>query len=90
MATDNKYDRQLRLWGADGQRALASSHVCLLHAGPTGSEALKHLELPGIGAFTVVDGARVTERALRANAARALDPQAAPQSARRRAHHAAP
>ena len=61
MATDNKYDRQLRLWGANGQRALAESHVLLLGAGPAGTETLKNLVLPGVGRFTVVDGATVSE-----------------------------
>jgi hypothetical protein len=25
--TNDKYDRQIRLWGADGQKRLATSHV---------------------------------------------------------------
>mmetsp|Transcript_32728 Transcript_32728/g.52218 ORF Transcript_32728/g.52218 Transcript_32728/m.52218 type:complete len:114 (+) Transcript_32728:148-489(+) len=60
MATDNKYDRQLRLWGADGQRRLSESHIVLLKGGPTGTETLKNLVLPGIGKFTVVDDQLVT------------------------------
>ena len=60
MATDNKYDRQLRLWGANGQKALMEARVLLLGAGPAGTETLKNLVLPGIGSFTVVDGADVT------------------------------
>ncbi|KAJ8604000.1 hypothetical protein CTAYLR_003338 [Chrysophaeum taylorii] len=61
MATKNKYDRQLRLWGAEGQAALSAAHVLLIGAGPTGTEALKNLVLPGVGEFTVVDGERVGE-----------------------------
>lgn len=61
MATDDKYDRQLRLWGAHGQRALMTSRICLLNAGPTGAETLKNLVLPGCGHFCIVDGALVTE-----------------------------
>ena len=57
---DNKYDRQLRLWGAAGQKALAEAHVLLLGAGPAGTETLKNLVLPGVGRFTVVDDATVT------------------------------
>ena len=55
-----RYDRQLRIWGEQGQARLESAHVCLLNCGPTGSEALKNLLLGGIGAFTIVDNARVT------------------------------
>eukprot|EP00164_Ancoracysta_twista_P000745 GFYU01000981.1.p1 GENE.GFYU01000981.1~~GFYU01000981.1.p1 ORF type:complete len:536 (-),score=164.70 GFYU01000981.1:18-1625(-) len=55
-----KYDRQLRLWGAQGQKALENTRLCLLNAGATGTEVLKNLVLPGIGHFTIVDGERVT------------------------------
>lgn len=51
-----RYDRQLRLWGDHGQSLLESSHVCLVNATATGTEILKNLILPGIGAFTIVDG----------------------------------
>ena len=104
-ATDNKYDRQLRLWGKDGQLRLAQGSVCVLGAGPAATETLKNLVslatsmltsirmscririrsdnciantrdnspfvlslntcgryqvLPGLGSFTVVDGASVS------------------------------
>jgi len=56
MASTNKYDRQLRLWGANGQESLGTSHVVLLGAsGAVGTETLKNLVLPGIGGFTVID-----------------------------------
>lgn len=55
-----RYDRQIRIWGAHGQKCLEGSRVALLNCGPTGSETLKNLALAGIAAFTVVDGARVT------------------------------
>uniref|UniRef100_A0A3Q3WXP2 NEDD8-activating enzyme E1 regulatory subunit n=1 Tax=Mola mola TaxID=94237 RepID=A0A3Q3WXP2_MOLML len=57
---EQKYDRQLRLWGDHGQEALESAHVCLINASATGTEILKNLVLPGIGAFTIVDGHTVT------------------------------
>ncbi|XP_020794539.1 NEDD8-activating enzyme E1 regulatory subunit [Boleophthalmus pectinirostris] len=57
---EQKYDRQLRLWGDHGQEALESAHVCLINATATGTEILKNLVLPGIGAFTIVDGHTVT------------------------------
>lgn len=55
-----KYDRQLRLWGDHGQSALECAHVCLLGASATGTEVLKSLVLPGVGAVTIVDHAKVT------------------------------
>ncbi|KAK4286268.1 hypothetical protein QN277_002847 [Acacia crassicarpa] len=56
-----KYDRQLRIWGEQGQAALEKSSICLLNSGPTGSETLKNLVLGGIGSITVVDGSKVEE-----------------------------
>jgi amyloid beta precursor protein binding protein 1 len=55
-----RYDRQLRIWGEQGQSRLESARVCLLHCGPTGTEALKSLVLGGIASFTLVDGGKVT------------------------------
>ena len=43
-----RYDRGIRVWGAHGQEALEAARVCLLNAGPTGTEALKNLVLGGI------------------------------------------
>ncbi|XP_050877438.1 NEDD8-activating enzyme E1 regulatory subunit AXR1 [Lathyrus oleraceus] len=54
-----KHDRQLRIWGDQGQAALEKSNICLLNCGPTGSETLKNLVLGGIGSITVVDGSKV-------------------------------
>lgn len=67
---ERKYDRQLRLWGANGQQALEDAHVLFLpsatmHA--AGVETLKNLILPGIGQFTIVDDQRVTEADLGVN-----------------------
>jgi amyloid beta precursor protein binding protein 1 len=62
MATNDKYDRQLRLWGARGQRALGDTCVVLVGATAAGTETLKNLVLPGIGSFCVVDDALVTKQ----------------------------
>lgn len=62
-----RYDRQLRLWGDHGQRLLQGSHVCLINATATGTETLKNLVLPGIGAFTVVGGGVINESDLGSN-----------------------
>lgn len=60
MATTDKYDRQLRLWGAKGQRALSLTHLVLVGASTAGCETLKNLVLPGIGSFSVIDDAFTT------------------------------
>lgn len=55
-----KYDRQLRLWGEEGQALLEGARICLLNASATGCEILKNLVLPGIGHITIVDAHKVT------------------------------
>ena len=67
MATNDKYDRQLRLWGRDGQDNLMKAHLLLINANATGSETLKNLVLPGIGKFTILDDAIVKEEDLGLN-----------------------
>ncbi|KAK5082482.1 hypothetical protein LTR24_007980 [Lithohypha guttulata] len=73
-AKERKYDRQLRLWAASGQRALEESHVLLVVGNTAGSntsvagaETLKNLILPSIGHFTIADSAKVTEADLGVN-----------------------
>ncbi|KAI3966741.1 hypothetical protein MKW92_038738 [Papaver armeniacum] len=56
-----KYDRQIRIWGEQGQTALEKASICLLNCGPTGSEALKNLVLGGVGSITIIDGFKVEE-----------------------------
>lgn len=55
-----QYDRQLRLWGDHGQKALESGRVCLIGANALGTETLKALVLPGLGSFTIIDHLSVT------------------------------
>ncbi|XP_059477620.1 NEDD8-activating enzyme E1 regulatory subunit [Neocloeon triangulifer] len=62
-----KYDRQIRLWGEHGQSRLDSCHVCLVNATTLGTEIMKSLVLPGIGAFTIVDGHTISEIDLETN-----------------------
>jgi NEDD8-activating enzyme E1 regulatory subunit len=68
-AKEKKYDRQLRLWAANGQQALEDANVLLLHSGSAvvGIETLKNLILPGLGRFTIVDEEVVGERDLGVN-----------------------
>lgn len=64
---NRKYDRQLRLWGDHGQAALEGAHICVINATGLGTEILKSLVLPGIGAFTIVDGKKITNEDIGAN-----------------------
>jgi amyloid beta precursor protein binding protein 1 len=68
-AKEKKYDRQLRLWAASGQKALEEAHILLLNggAGVVGIETLKNLVLPGVGNFTIVDEHKVQEEDLGVN-----------------------
>lgn len=67
MATDNKYDRQLRLWGADGQKKLSEASILLINATAAGTESLKNLILPGVGFITILDDKLIEERDLGTN-----------------------
>lgn len=51
-----------RLWGDHGQKLLENAKVCLINGTALGTEILKSLVLPGIGAFTIVDGEKITEQ----------------------------
>lgn len=66
-ADEARYDRSLRLWGAQAQELLGAGHVLLLGATSVGCEILKNMTLPGLGHFTVVDGNKVTRRDLGVN-----------------------
>lgn len=67
MATNDKYDRQLRLWGSNGQEALMKSNILLVNADGVGSETLKNLVLPGVGKFLILDSKTVTAEDLSNN-----------------------
>lgn len=66
---EKKYDRQLRLWAANGQKALENAKILLINCGTTalGTETLKNLILPGIGEFAVLDEGVVGEADLSLN-----------------------
>ena len=66
---EKKYDRQLRLWAANGQEALEEANILLINSGPgvVGIETLKNLILPGIGRFAIADDAMVDESDLGVN-----------------------
>ena len=62
-----RYDRQLRLWGDEGQTLLENSTVCLFNATTLGCEILKNLILPGVGKVSIVDNRNVTLEDIQTN-----------------------
>ncbi|CAI5444914.1 unnamed protein product [Caenorhabditis angaria] len=54
-----RYDRQVRLWGEEGQSSIGATTVCLLGSDSLGTEILKSLVLAGIQSFFIVDDAKV-------------------------------
>lgn len=67
MATDDKYDRQLRLWGKHGQKKLMEANILLVNADALGTEILKNLVLPGVGKFTIVDDNTISDKDVSSN-----------------------
>lgn len=63
MSKEERYDRQLRLWAASGQRSIENGRVLVVVPGVSCVELLKNIVLPGVGGFCVVDllGATVRE-----------------------------
>lgn len=89
MATHDKYDRQLRLWGAEGQKFLMQSSILLIHADAVGSETLKNLVLPGIKSFTILDDHCIDEVDLGSNFFTIPEAKGKPRAEVREAQHAA-
>jgi molybdopterin/thiamine biosynthesis adenylyltransferase/proteasome lid subunit RPN8/RPN11 len=59
-ADDEIFDRQIRAFGAAGQRALADLHIGVVGAGGTGSAVIEQLARLGIGRLTLIDDDHVT------------------------------
>eukprot|EP00474_Spongospora_subterranea_P009910 CRZ10368.1 hypothetical protein [Spongospora subterranea] len=57
---ENKFDRQIRLWGFHGQATLESAHVLVLGSGPIASEFIKNLILANVAEFTIMDDSTVS------------------------------
>lgn len=57
---ERKFDRQIRLWGVDGQRRLEMAHVLVIGGGPCASETLKNLILANLAQFSLVDDTIIT------------------------------
>lgn len=51
----NRYERQLRLFGEDGQEKIRESYVAIVGAGGLGSHLIQQLAFLGVGKFAVID-----------------------------------
>lgn len=56
-----RYDRQIRLWGEEGQSSIEHASVCVLGSSSLAAEILKSLILPGVGRFCIIDDAIVDD-----------------------------
>ena len=54
---DTRYDRQIRLWGEEGQTSIQNTKVCIFGSSAIATEILKNLILPGIHSFHIIDDA---------------------------------
>lgn len=61
------YDRQIRLWGVDGQKRLHNARVLVVGFGAVAVEAVKNLVLAGAGTLTLQSVESVTEETLGTN-----------------------
>uniref|UniRef100_A0A915Q0N9 NEDD8-activating enzyme E1 regulatory subunit n=1 Tax=Setaria digitata TaxID=48799 RepID=A0A915Q0N9_9BILA len=64
---DVRYDRQIRLWGDEGQSCIEHTSVCVLSASALGCEIIKSLVLAGIKSVYIVDSAIVCKPDLGSN-----------------------
>ena len=56
-----RYDRNIRFFGKDGQRKLQQTRVALIGVGGLGSPMAQHLALLGVGSVTLVDDQELDE-----------------------------
>ncbi|VDN24186.1 unnamed protein product [Gongylonema pulchrum] len=59
MQKDVRYDRQIRLWGDEGQSRIENANICVLGSSALACEIMKNLVLAGIRSVQIVDAARI-------------------------------
>ena len=59
-STDTRFDRQVRLFGANGQSLLAASRVAIIGLGGVGILLVEYLGRLGVGQFVLIDPDRLT------------------------------
>lgn len=61
MQNDARYDRQVRLFGAEGQEAIEATRVAIVGLGGLGSHLLQQLAYLGVREFVLIDDDCVSE-----------------------------
>lgn len=61
------YDRQIRLWGIDAQKRMASSRVLVYGITGLSAEVCKNIVLSGVGNVCIMDNGKVTPSLLGSN-----------------------
>ena len=56
----DRFDRNIRLFGSEGQQRLARAHVTILGVGGLGSHVVQQLALLGVGALSLVDDEEIS------------------------------
>lgn len=57
---EERYDRQIRLWGAEAQQNLRNADILVIGVSGTGSEIVKNIVLSGINSMTLYDPTRLS------------------------------
>lgn len=63
----SRYDRQIRLWGLDGQQRLSSSRVLVVGIKAVAVELLKNIVLAGVGSVCLLDDSKIESEDLAFN-----------------------
>lgn len=57
---EERYDRQIRLWGAEAQQNLSSADILMVGVSGAGSEIVKNVVLSGINSMTLYDSTKLS------------------------------
>src|SRR6266446_10531916 len=60
METAHRFDRNIGLFGAEGQRILRQTRVAVVGVGGLGSHVVQQLALLGVGGITLIDHEEVS------------------------------
>ncbi|KAK8799501.1 hypothetical protein WA158_006050 [Blastocystis sp. Blastoise] len=66
-STNERYDRQIRLWGLHGQLLIEKTCVCVVGSDSVASEIIKNLVLVGIHSIYIIDDLLVTQKDIENN-----------------------